>query len=477
VNRPTLRSFRRHSESPPKSSRRDRPLLITIGAGLILLLVVGIVFSAAWGSQRITKSAAALHNADETLRSATVARAQLALAVHMSAVDREFGTNSLDAREVSRAETTKAILDMDDGFADLAASDNVEIMPIASNAVDEFIGVVEEIQGLLDEGDSVTAQLVAEESLDSSFRSLMVVLVDVRNELFADIEASDGLLILVGNVSRFLVAFLIPAAIILIYQRLASRARRQAELEARLDAERRLSQAREEFIANASHELRTPLTGIHGLAMLLEDDPAIQSSEVASEFVGMIVSESADLSRMVEDLLTTARLDAGALTYSFSDVDVPEEVREVIEPMRRANLEASVHCAPGVIRADHLRFRQILRNLLSNARKYGGDRIWIEGRVVGRSYELVVADNGPGLPKELENRVFERFIHQDQKTAVKDSVGLGLSIVRALADGMSGSVEYEHREGETRFVVTMPLTEPESAESPFRDLMESALPT
>ncbi|NNC93131.1 MAG: HAMP domain-containing histidine kinase [Acidimicrobiia bacterium] len=476
MNRPTFRSFRRHSESQPKSSRRDRPLLITIGAGLILLLVVGIVFSAAWGSQQITKSAAALHNADETLRSATVARAQLALAVHMSAVDREFGTNSLDAREVSRAETRKAILDMDDGFADLAASDNVEIMPIASNAVDEFTGVVEEIQGLLDGGDSVSAQLVAEESLDSSFRGLMVVLVDVRNDLFADIETSDGLLILVGNVSRFLVAFLIPAAIILIYQRLASRARRQAELEARLDAERRLSQAREEFIANASHELRTPLTGIHGLAMLLEDDPAIQSSEVASEFVGMIVSESADLSRMVEDLLTTARLDAGALTYSFSDVDVPEEVREVIEPMRRADLEASVHCDPGVIRADHLRFRQILRNLLSNARKYGGAKIWIEGRVVGRSYELVVADNGPGLPKELENRVFERFIHQDQKTAVKDSVGLGLSIVRALADGMSGSVDYERRPGETRFVVTMPLTEPDSAVSPFRDLMEPAVP-
>ena len=477
MNRPTFRSFRRNSESQPKSSRRDRPLLITIGAGLILLLVVGIVFSAAWGSQRITKSAAALHNADETLRSATVARAQLALAVHMSAVDREFGTNSLDAREVSRAETSKAILDMDDGFADLAASESVELMPIANDAVDKFIGVVEEIQRLLDDGDSVSAQLVAEESLDSAFRGLMVVLVDVRNGLFTEIETSDGLLILVGNVSRFLVAFLIPAAIILIYQRLASRARRQAELEARLDAERRLSQAREEFIANASHELRTPLTGIHGLAMLLEDDPAIQSSEVASEFVGMIVSESADLGRMVEDLLTTARLDAGALTYSFSDVDVPEEVREVIEPMRRANLEASVHCAPGVIRADHLRFRQILRNLLSNARKYGGAEIWIEGRVVGRSYELVVADNGPGLPKELENRVFERFIHQDQKTAVKDSVGLGLSIVRALADGMSGSVEYERRPGETRFVVTMPLTEPESTVSPFRDLMETAVPT
>lgn len=365
------------------------------------------------------------------------------------------------------SEVLAALSDMNDGLVDLEATEDVVLPSNARTSVEAFDAAAVEIHDLLVAGESVQGQLVAEESLDHTFRHLMTVLVQVRNELFAEIEASDDLLVMVGNVSRFLVAFLIPAAIILIYQRLASRARSRAELEARLDAERRLSQAREEFIANASHELRTPLTGIHGLAMLLEDDPVVQSSEVASEFVGMIVSESADLGRMVEDLLTTARLDAGALTYSFSDVDVPEEVREVIEPMRRSNLEATVHCAPGVIRADHLRFRQILRNLLSNARKYGGPKIWIEGRVVGRSYQLVVADNGSGLPKELEGKVFQRFIHQDQQTAVKDSVGLGLSIVRALADGMSGSVEYDRSEGETRFVITMPLAAVDTTESPF----------
>lgn len=412
-----------------------------------------------------------MHNADETLRSATVARAQLALAVHMAAVDREFGTNSLDARNVSLSEVLAALSDMNSGFDDLETAEDVLLPSAARASVEAFNAAAGKIHDLLDSGESVQGQLVAEESLDQTFQSLMGALVQVRNDLFAEIEASDDLLVTVGDVSRFLVAFLIPAAIILIYQRLASRARGQAELEARLDAERRLSQAREEFIANASHELRTPLTGIHGLAMLLEDDPVVQSSEVASEFVRMIVSESADLGRMVEDLLTTARLDAGALTYSFSDVDVPEEVREVIEPMRRSKLEATIHCAPGVIRADHLRFRQILRNLLSNARKYGGPKIWVEGSVVGRTYQLVVADNGVGLPKELEDKVFQRFIHQNAQTAVKDSVGLGLSIVRALADGMSGSVEYERRDGETRFIVAMPLADVDATGSPFDEFL------
>ena len=139
--------------------------------------------------------------------------------------------------------------------------------------------------------------------------------------------------------------------------------------------------------------------------------------------------------------------------------------------MRRSKLEATIHCAPGVIRADHLRFRQILRNLLSNARKYGGPKIWVEGSVVGRTYQLVVADNGVGLPKELEDKVFQRFIHQNAQTAVKDSVGLGLSIVRALADGMSGSVEYERRDGETRFIVAMPLADVDATGSPFDEFL------
>ncbi|MDF1597404.1 MAG: HAMP domain-containing sensor histidine kinase [Acidimicrobiia bacterium] len=459
-------------------SRRDRPLLITIGTGLILLLVAGIVFSAAWGSQRITRAAAALHSADETLRSATVVRAQLALAVHMAAVDREFGTNSLEARAVSLSEAEQALGDMAAGLAGLEREgESFDLPGILGPVVTGFEEASLLIIEALADRDSVSAQLLAESSLDRSFEELMVVLVGVRDGLGVSVAASDDFLVTVGNFSRFLVAFLIPGAIILVYQRLSSRARRQAELEARLDAERRLSQAREEFIANASHELRTPLTGIHGLAMLLDDDPVVQSSEVAAEFVGMIVSESADLGRMVEDLLTTARLDAGALTYAFSDVDVPDEVSEVLQPMRRANFEATTHCAPGVIRADHLRFRQILRNLLSNARKYGGNKVWIEGRVIGRSYELVVADNGAGLTRELEERVFQRFIHQDERTAVKDSVGLGLSIVRQLAEGMSGSVSYERTDGVTRFVVTMPLAESVAAAGPFDDLISETIPT
>ncbi|MDH3607516.1 MAG: ATP-binding protein, partial [Acidimicrobiia bacterium] len=106
-----------------------------------------------------------------------------------------------------------------------------------------------------------------------------------------------------------------------------------------------------------------------------------------------------------------------------------------------------------------LRFRQLLKNLLSNARKYGGPQIRIEGRIDRRTYVCSVVDNGEGIPEELVEKLFKRFIHQGHQTATKDSVGLGLSIVHALAHGMGGSVGHQRINGETYFSLRLPLSD------------------
>ena len=283
------------------------------------------------------------------------------------------------------------------------------------------------------------------------------------------VAESDVFLGLVGNVARFLVAFLVPAAVIFIYRELLVRQQRQRELEGRLESEKQLGRAREEFIANASHELRTPLTGITGLAMLLAEDPALSESEGATELLDLIISESGDLARMIEDLLTTARLDAGALHYNFEDVEVPDEVSEIVDPMSRSGANISVQCDPGMVRADRLRFRQVLRNLLSNAQKYGGSNIEVRGRVEGRTYVCSVLDDGPGIPRGVADRLFQRFLHQGTGTAVTGSVGLGLSIVHALLQGMGGSISHARAERKTSFTVRLPLVfDLESSDHPFQ---------
>jgi len=450
----------------------DRILVISFLAALALLVLLGVVFSVAYGSRRITTNATSLHKADEILRTSTVVRAQLGLAVYLAAVDREVGTNSTDAIAFSISEAEDALVEVRSGFfgdPTTETSGLLEDLPASLDVLGGELGAFTQVSGeiiaLLESNDSRTAQEMANSQLDSEFRGMTAVLVGIRNELRAEIKSSDEFLGTMSTVTRFLVAFLIPGAVILIYRELIRRQQRQAELETRLQAERDIGHAREEFIANASHELRTPLTGIHGLAMLLEEEPEIKESEMASELIGLIVSESAELGRMVEDLLTTARLDAGALHYTFEDVQVLDEVAEVVEPMRRAGMSIEVECEPGMVRADRLRLRQVLRNLLSNARKYGGASVRVHGVLESGAFVCAVVDDGPGIPVDLEARLFERFIHQGQQTAVKESVGLGLSIVRSLIEGMGGNVYYEREDDETAFVMVLPLATGAPAET------------
>ena len=462
-----MSTARRVGGAPNKRrSRFDRALAVTLVSGVGLVLLIGLVFSIANGSKQITTNATALHHADETLRAATVTRAQVGLAVHLAAVDQAFGTFSGDAIDLSVSEADTALDDMMIGSAaleveGLLGGDSVRLI------VETFEETAAEIIVFLEAHEIDAARSLAE-TLDHEFLTLVEQMEGVRDGLAVAVARSDAFLGRIGNVARFLVAFLVPAAVIFVYRELLVRQQRQRELEARLESERQLSRSREEFIANASHELRTPLTGITGLAMLLAEDPALSRSEGASELLNLIISESGDLARMIEDLLTTARLDAGALHYNFEDVKFCDEVSEVVEPMTRSGAEISVQCDPGLVRADRLRLRQVLRNLLSNALKYGGSGIEVQGRVEGRTYVCSVIDDGPGIPSGVADRLFQRFVHQGAGAAVTGSVGLGLAIVHALLQGMGGSITHARTGGKTMFTVRLPLVIDLETHHPFK---------
>ena len=437
-------------------SRFDRALAITLVSGLGLLLILGLVFSIAHGSQQITTRATDLHNADESLRAATVVRAQVGLAVHLTTIDDVFGTNSEDAIALSVSEARTALDDLNSGI-DRLESDGSANADSAVALARVFADDTEEVFVAIDDRAAATARELSE-THNQDFQALLADLEGVRDGLAESVNASDDFLGRIGTVTRFLVAFLVPAAVIFIYRELLLKQHRQTELEGRLESERRLNRAREEFIANASHELRTPLTGITGLAQILAEDPVIAESENAAELLHLIISESSDLARMVEDLLTTARLDAGALHFDFDDIAIREVVREVVDPLIRSGAEIEWDCEPAYIRADGLRTRQVLRNLLSNAQKYGGAHIQVVGRIDGRTYCCDVIDDGDGVPESMAERIFERFVHRG-RTGVNDSVGLGLAIVHALAQGMGGSVTYGRIGQRTVFTVRLPLAD------------------
>ncbi len=135
----------------------------------------------------------------------------------------------------------------------------------------------------------------------------------------------------------------------------------------------------------------------------------------------------------------------------------------MLGPLTRDGADVSCDLAGHHVRADPLRVRQMLRNLTANAIRYGGDRIIITADEAGDFVRIAVADDGAGVPEEMVDRLFTRFVHEGDSPLTVGSIGVGLSVVRSLALGMGGDVEYERHDGWTRFAVRLPATEPISS--------------
>jgi signal transduction histidine kinase len=432
-------------------------LALTVLTGLGLLLVIGVVFSVAYGAQRITTAAVQQQQVSESLRSATVLRAHVAIAVLLGTVEDQLeNVNAGDWRTNAIEQSEEAAGDLERGVTELASTDRFADASFVANTA-ALIDTVAVILDHLEAEEFDQARQVSNGQLDPLYQTVGSEFLSQQATLGEEINNADSLLGWIEVVARFLVAFFIPAAVIIVYREMVIRRQKEKELEHRLDAERQLARAREEFVANASHELRTPLTGIAGMAMILEEELSSGGSEMSRELVDTIIRESSDLERIVEDLLTTARLDAGALHFSFEDVIVALEVEEATTSLIRNGFEIDVDCGAGIVRADPSRLRQIIRNLLSNAKKYGGPNIRVTGNAGEGTYVLEVADDGDGVPSRVREHLFERFVHREGDDARTDSVGLGLSIVHALVVGMGGAISYDYAGGESVFSIRLPL--------------------
>jgi len=217
-----------------------------------------------------------------------------------------------------------------------------------------------------------------------------------------------------------------------------------------------------DFVAMVSHELRTPLTSIAGFAdTLVESWKELPKDEV-DEFLSIINRQAVYLGDLVEDVLVIPRLEADRLRFQpelFDLGDLIEDVAKMVFPNggRKTSL---VSLPDGVrVKADRRRVQQVIRNLMENARKYGGDQIMVEGFVMGDQYLIIISDNGPGVPDEETQKVFENF-EQLSKGDAREStgIGLGLPIARRLARAMGGEVWYERRfPTGARFCYSLPL--------------------
>lgn len=238
------------------------------------------------------------------------------------------------------------------------------------------------------------------------------------------------------------------------------------EIEAAISERDEALRGKDRFIASVSHELRTPLTAVMGFAEILKDETSGLSAEDRAEMIRSIAEEGLDLTNIVDDLLTAAMAETGTLNAVHVPVDLRAQTAQVLETWNQQEA-GHIELTGSSIRAigDPARVRQIVRNLISNALKYGGDTIRIEVTSDDTTARVQVCDNGPGILEEDHQRVFEPHQRAHQEPGLTASLGLGLSISRQLASLMGGGLTYRHQPGESIFELTLPAaTSPPTSE-------------
>ena len=230
-----------------------------------------------------------------------------------------------------------------------------------------------------------------------------------------------------------------------------------------------LERVRREFVANVSHELRTPLTIINGyLETLLEG--GLEDRVMAENALGVMFRHSERLKHLTDDLLVISQAESRSVPLDLHPVELREMIRRVVaqfdEPIRAQGAEIRITTADEdlVIEADAVKLEQVFVNLLDNALKYGnrpGLTVEFYAERLGPKIHLQVSDNGPGIPYEDQEHIFERFyrVHKDRARHT-GGTGLGLSIVKNVVELHGGEVSLHSIPGTgSTFLVVLPAAQ------------------
>jgi signal transduction histidine kinase len=254
------------------------------------------------------------------------------------------------------------------------------------------------------------------------------------------------------------------------------------ELQRRAGERDQLDRMKDEFVLTASHELRSPLTSVQGFAeLLLLEREKLSPKQV--ETVEVILDNTRHLVRLLNDLLDLARSDAGRLTIRPEPTDAASLIEDAVRTMRaqidarRQKLRLEIETGLPWVEADRDRIRQVLVNLLTNANEYcpEGAGIGVKARRADTEVEIDVMDDGPGIPEQQLEHIFERFSRGDAgETQRVGGTGLGLAISKSLIELHGGAIEAESAPGRgSTFRVRLPAGAVPEPQAPQADLEAS----
>ncbi len=216
--------------------------------------------------------------------------------------------------------------------------------------------------------------------------------------------------------------------------------------------------AKDVVVATVSHELRHPLTGVMGLAEELRDRFEEFGPEERRDLITLIAHEAAEMTSLIEDLLVAVRSDVGEVAIAPENVDVVSYLKAMavaIEAPVDWQLPEQVLEA----RVDPHRLGQIVRNVLSNAQRYGGGEVRVTAQSLAGMISIEISDGGDGVAEDDAERIFEPYQRGESAPPKQGSVGLGLNVARRLARLMGGDLEYLRVDHRTVFRLTVPAAD------------------
>ncbi len=217
-------------------------------------------------------------------------------------------------------------------------------------------------------------------------------------------------------------------------------------------------QQRDTVVAAVAHELRTPLTAVVGFIDIVRDSDAGLSPDDRREYLSTAARQAGELSHIIDDLLVAARLEQNTLKVTRVPVNLQAQIAQVLEGVE-APSDKTIRSATAPVRAwgDPSRVRQIVRNLITNALRYGGSEITVSTGHDTEVATVAVQDNGEPIPVGEVDSIFEPYRVSAERKPAAASMGLGLAISRQLAQLMGGDITYDRDESQSTFRLALPI--------------------
>ncbi len=228
------------------------------------------------------------------------------------------------------------------------------------------------------------------------------------------------------------------------------------ERQESMDELREVVRSKDRFLASVSHEVRTPLTAVVGLAEILRSILADHPDDQVRELVGLIAEQGFEMANIIEDLLVAGRMEIDAVSVVGETVDILDQIDLALRGVNGAE-RVVVERTPCKAVADPVRFRQIVRNLVTNALRYGGETVLVSIAESVTHATVSVGDNGVGVRAADVERIFEPYERAGDAPSSAGSVGIGLAVSRHLARKMGGDLVYRRKPGWTWFELSLPV--------------------